>query len=135
MAGYIAKLALCMLYGLHGFIQQGAIEALENSADALTKGRDIYRHRRDLALAHLGTVEKLSCLSPEAGMFLMIDVRGTGLSSADFANQLYHETGVSLLDATAFGPSAQGHVRLSFAVSDAQIAEGCRRIKKFIECL
>ncbi len=133
LAGHVAKLALCMLYGMPGFIQQGAIEALTNGEDAVTQGRDIYRRRRDLALSHLGPINSLSCLSPEAGMFLMVDVRKTGLSAAEFADQLYEKTGVSLLNATAFGPSAEGHVRLSFAVSDEQIIEGCKRIRMFVE--
>lgn len=135
MAGYISKLALCMLYGMPGFIQRAAIEAINNGADAVNEGKVIYQRRRDLALTALGEVSRLSCLTPEAGMFLMVDVRGTGLTSAEFANQLYRTTGVSLLDATAFGDSAAGHVRLSFAVSDAHIIEGCRRIAQFVKTL
>jgi arginine:pyruvate transaminase len=135
MAGHVAKLALCMLYGLPGFIQQAAIEALSNGARAVQEGREIYKRRLDLALSALSAVKGLSCLTPEAGMFLMVDVRSTGLTSAEFANQLYQSTGVSLLDATAFGASAEGHVRLSFAVSDEQIIEGCRRIARFVDTL
>ena len=47
----------------------------------------------------------LKCHSPDAGMFMMLDVRGTGLSSGDFACKLYDATGVAVLDATAFGRS------------------------------
>jgi len=132
MAGHIGKLALCMLYGLPGFIQHAAVEALDHGTDDVARGRDIYRKRRDLALSLLGNTRGLRCLSPEAGMFLMVDVRATGLSPDEFATQLYAHTGVSVLNATAFGPSADGHVRLSFAVSDEKITEGCRRINKFV---
>ena len=72
---------------------------------------------------------------PDAGMFMMVDVRGTGLEVKEFAQRLYDSTGVSVLDATAFGASAAGHVRISTTVSDAEIDEAIRRIGNFIENL
>ena len=66
-------------------------------------------------------------------MFLLIDVRGTGLGSADFSWGLLNEEGVSVLDATAFGASAAGFVRLSYTLGEAELVEGCRRIRRFVE--
>jgi arginine:pyruvate transaminase len=135
LARHVGKLALCMLYGLPGFIQEAAVEALANCADDVAEGGRIYRRRAELALSLLDGIPRISCVAPDAGMFLMADIRETGLSAAEFANQLYAKTGVSVLDATAFGVSAKGFVRISFAVSDEQIAEGCRRIRSFVEGL
>jgi arginine:pyruvate transaminase len=84
-----------------------------------------------MAVACLNQVPGLKCLSPDAGMFMMLDVRGTGLSSRDFATRLYEATGVSVLDATAFGQSAAGHVRMSFVADDKSLEEACRRISNF----
>ena len=71
-------------------------------------------------------------LKPEAGMFLLIDVRGTGMSASDFAWGLLRQEGVSVLDATAFGPSAAGFVRLSYTLGEAELAEACVRIRRFV---
>jgi aspartate/methionine/tyrosine aminotransferase len=68
-------------------------------------------------------------------MFMMLDVRGTGLSAGEFSTALYEQQGVSVLDATAFGPSAAGHVRMSFVVDDASLEEACRRIAAFTRTL
>jgi arginine:pyruvate transaminase len=68
-------------------------------------------------------------------MFMMVKVTGSGYSVPEFVKALYHATGVSLLDATAFGASAAGYVRVSCTVSDAQLQEACRRIKSFMENL
>jgi aspartate/methionine/tyrosine aminotransferase len=38
---------------------------------------------------------------------------------------------VATLDATAFGPSAEGHVRISFAIDEKNLLEACRRIADF----
>lgn len=135
LIGHARNLALCMLYGLPGFIQEAATTALTEARDQMDRMRDIYRRRRDLALEELRPATKLTALSPQAGMFLLLDVRRTGLSALDFAWALYRAEGVSLLDGAAFGPSTAGFVRLSFAIGDDELQEGCRRICRFAERL
>ncbi|MGY0791396.1 pyridoxal phosphate-dependent aminotransferase [Azospirillum argentinense] len=132
LVAHMGTLALCMLYGLPGFVQQAALVAVEQGDEAVAAMREGYRRRRDIALEALGSVPGLRCLKPEAGMFMLVDVRGTGLPTMEFAWRLFRETGVSVLDAGAFGPAAAGCVRLSFAVSEAELAEACRRIAAFV---
>jgi arginine:pyruvate transaminase len=129
------NLSLSMLYGLPGFVMAGALAAVL-AHDQVTLGmRDIYLRRRDLVVAGLGDCQGIEVRSPDAGMFVLLDVRGTGLSSLDFAWRLFREAGVSVLDAAAFGEPAQGFVRLSFTVSDEQLARACVRIKSFVSTL
>jgi arginine:pyruvate transaminase len=42
-------------------------------------------------------------------MFVMVDIRETGLSAQAFADRLLDRHGVSVLAGEAFGPSAAGH--------------------------
>jgi aspartate/methionine/tyrosine aminotransferase len=35
--------------------------------------------------------------------------------------------------ADTFGPSAAEHVRITFAIADAKLAEACERIAEFVE--
>ena len=62
-------------------------------------------------------------------MFMLLDVRGTGLSSSEFAWGLLRQHGVSVLDAQAFGPSARGYLRMGMVVDDERLVEACRRIR------
>ncbi|SEM38950.1 arginine:pyruvate transaminase [Pseudomonas sp. ok272] len=135
LIGHLDNLLLCMLYGLPGFIQAAALKALEVDERVIGEARVLYRRRRDLVAEGLRNVPLLKCKVPEAGMFMLVDVRGTGLSSTDFAWQLFRETGVAVLDATAFGASTAGFVRISFTVSDAALSDACGRIASFIERL
>lgn len=125
--------AQAMLYGLPGFIQEGALAALTSAADAPAEMTALYRRRRDIMVGELGRVRGLAVLSPQAGMFAMIDVSGTGLDGAGFAEALWAEEKVSVLDGSAFSPTARDFVRLSFATADERIAEGARRIRRFVE--
>lgn len=129
---HLGRLALCMLYGLPGFIQQAAMTALENRPQIVADMREIYRRRRDIVFDRLRNVLGLHCLLPEAGMFMMVDVTGTGLNAYDFSWQLFRAQGVSVLDASAFGDTAAGFVRLGFVLDEARLAEACDRIAAFV---
>lgn len=129
----LERLALCMLYGLPGFIQQASLHALLHCEQDMLEMREIYRRRRDLLLERFASIPGLKALKPDAGMFLMVDVRGTGLSAPEFVKQLYDQTGVSVLDATAFGASAEGFVRVSYTVEDSLLDDAMARISKFVE--
>ncbi|CDF86042.1 ABC-type histidine transport system, ATPase component [Pseudomonas knackmussii B13] len=133
LVAHIENLALNMLYGLPGFVQEAALAAVRAHDEVASSMREVYRRRRDLVLQRLSRSSKLKLLSPQAGMFVMVDVRGTGLSSLDFAWQLFRARGVSVLDAAAFGPQANGFVRLSFTLADETLAEACERILAFVE--
>lgn len=135
LVGHLDNLLLCMLYGLPGFIQEAAIKALELDDEVVSDARTVYRRRRDLVVAGLGGIADLDCRVPQAGMFMLVDVRRTGLSSMDFAWQLFRATGVSVLDAQAFGASAEGFVRISFTVADDTLKDACQRIAGFVEGL
>jgi arginine:pyruvate transaminase len=130
-----AKLALCMLYGLPGFLQQAGIYALENSQQDIIDMREAYRARRDLLIQKFDDIPGLKSLKPDAGMFLMVDVRGTGLTAPEFVKRLYAHSKVSVLDATAFGASAKGYVRVSFVVGEATLLDASNRIAAFVNNL
>jgi len=65
----------------------------------------------------------------------MVDIRGYSQSSADFCKNLYAATGVSVLDAGAFGASADGWIRISYTLGEETLKAGCRRIVKYLETL
>src|ERR1700678_4460043 len=96
-------MAQCMLFGLPGFVQEAAAVALSVSDAAEARVREYCAVRRDFLLAGLGGIRGPQCFVPEAGMFLLIDVRGTGLSGYDFMCELYRSERVSVLDGGAFG--------------------------------
>jgi arginine:pyruvate transaminase len=126
------NLSLCMLYGLAGFIQEAAITALTEQREASAAMRDIYLARRELVCDALAAADRLNVLKPQAGMYVMADVRAYGMTSDEFSRALWAEQMVSVLDGRAFGHSADGWVRISFTLSEQELREGCRRIVEFL---
>ncbi|WP_251977903.1 pyridoxal phosphate-dependent aminotransferase [Salinicola avicenniae] len=128
LAAHLVNLALCMLYGSPGFIQDAAIAALREPPAVLDNMLDTYRQRRDTVLDALADSDVVTALSPAAGMFMMVDIRATGLSAEAFADHLLDAYGVSVLAGDAFGASAAGFVRLSLTVEASRLQEACRRL-------
>ena len=131
LAQHMGNLLLCMTYGAPGFVQDAACQALDDYDTVTDTIRTLYRRRRDLVCALLSDVPGLRCPVPEAGMFVLLDVRATGLTSSEVAWALFRQTGVSVLDAQAFGPSAEGFLRMGLVVDDERLVEACRRIKVY----
>jgi aspartate/methionine/tyrosine aminotransferase len=128
-------MAQCMLFGLPGFVQEAAVTALSVSDGAELRIRDYCAARRDFMLAGLDGVRGVKCLVPDAGMFLLLDVRGTGLSGYEFMCELYRTERVSVLDGGAFGQETRGFVRVCFATDEALLREAAVRIRRFVETL
>lgn len=128
LAGHLANLSLCMLFGLPDFVQRAAQVALERDLPEVARMREEYRQRRDLVCAALEGRAGLRPVRPDGGMFVMVDVRQTGLAAQAFAERLLDGYGVSVLAGEAFGPSAAGHIRIGLVVDQMQLADACRRI-------
>ncbi|MFJ3409010.1 pyridoxal phosphate-dependent aminotransferase [Pseudomonas protegens] len=128
LVGHLSNLALCMLYGLPDFIQNAAVVALTRELPELPRMRDEYRQRRDLVCTLLGQCPGLRPVLPDGGMFVMVDVRRTGLGAQAFAERLLEGYGVSVLAGEAFGPSVVGHIRIALVLDRERLAEACRRI-------
>jgi len=128
LIAHLANLAMAMLFGLPEFVMQGARVALEQDLVAVRTMREAYRQRRDCVCAALADCPGVRAHRPAGGMFVMLDIRATGLSAQAFAQRLLMEEGVALLPGDAFGPSAAGHVRMALVLAGEQLEEVCRRI-------
>jgi arginine:pyruvate transaminase len=125
------SLSMCMLFGLPGFIQEAAVAALQGSDAPEVRVRELCTTRRDMLLQGLEGVRGLRCSVPDAGMFTLIDVRGTGLSGYDFMRGLFRAEKVSVLDGGVFGEETRGFVRLCFATDETTLREAMVRIRRF----
>ncbi|KTC32798.1 MAG: pyridoxal phosphate-dependent aminotransferase [Pseudomonas sp.] len=131
LAGHLGNLALCMLYGLPDFIQNAAVVALSSDLPELVSMREEYRRRRDLVCSMLEQCPGLQPVRPDGGMFVMVDIRKTGLGAQAYADGLLEGHGVSVLAGDAFGPSVVGHVRIALVLDCQHLADACRRIARF----
>jgi aspartate aminotransferase len=119
--------------------QAAAVAALEGPQDSVAAMRRAYARRRDLVVALLNEVPRLSCHQPQGAFYVFPDLHDClGRTSAggaaihgdtDFVAALLAEHGVAVVPGSAFlGP---GHFRLSYAADEATLREACARIGQF----
>ena len=131
----VDELALCMLYGIPGFVQEAAIAALDIRHETEQAMQEYCRVRRDVLYRAVTDIPGVKVCWPDAGMFMLLDVRGTGLGSAAFLRGLFESEKVSLLDGAAFGRETDGFVRACFAAEPAELEEAGRRIRRYAASL
>lgn len=111
-------------------------------AEFLSKMQKTFDERRKLIVSLMRGIKSLSCNEPKGAFYLMVDVSGTFgkkcdgdviNNSSDFCAKLLEKALVAAVDGAAFG--APSCVRLSYAISEADIRKGLSRIAEFVASL
>jgi arginine:pyruvate transaminase len=131
LAGHLFNLLLSMTYGSPAFIQDAALVALERELPEVAALREDYRTRAAMMTGILGEAPRCHAVPPEGGMFVLLDIRGTGLEAAEFARRLLEREGVAVLPCDGFGPSAAGHLRIALSAPDRRLRDAGERIVRF----
>jgi arginine:pyruvate transaminase len=132
---HLFSLLLSMTYGSPAFIQDGVLPALERDLPEVATLREAYRDRARLLSGILADAPRCRVTPPEGGMFVLLDVRGTGLSSQEFAQALLERENVALLPCDGFGPSAVGYLRIALTAPEPRLEDAGRRIVSFARTL
>ncbi len=132
---HLFNLILCMLYGGPPFIQDGALAALTRDLPEVAALHEDYRRRAALMSETLAQAPRCRVVPPEGGMFVLLDVRESGLDSDAFARALLEREAVAVLPADGFGPSAAGHLRIALTLPDPVLREAGHRIVRFAQQL
>ncbi|MEO5920936.1 MAG: pyridoxal phosphate-dependent aminotransferase [Pseudolysinimonas sp.] len=117
--------------------QRAAIAALTGPQDAVATMRDAFDRRRKLITAGLDAIDGILCPMPAGAFYVYTDVTGllgrewagsTPSTSLELADLILDTVEVAAVPGEAFGPS--GYLRFSYALGDADIAEGISRLQK-----
>ncbi|MFP1644248.1 pyridoxal phosphate-dependent aminotransferase [Pontitalea aquivivens] len=121
--------------------QYAAVEALNGPQDYIRDSRVAFERRRDLVVSALNACPGITCPIPEGAFYVYPSIRdligktsAAGATITDdetFATALLEEAGVAVVFGSAFGLSP--NFRISYATSDAVLAEACARIRRFCE--
>jgi arginine:pyruvate transaminase len=122
-----------MLFGSQPFLEDALAFALDNDFPELDAMKRAYESRARALVKALDGSGKASARMPEGGMFVMVDVRRTGLSGNDFARRLLDEESVVTMPGESFGAGGAGHLRIALTVGVEEITEASKRIARLAE--
>ena len=120
--------------------QLAALAALTGDQTAARTMRDAFNARRRVIVDGLNAIEGIHCPEPMGAFYVYPDV--TGLLGKEWAGRMANtslelaaiildECEVAAVPGEAFGPS--GYLRFSYALGDADLAEGIARLQKFFQ--
>lgn len=126
--------------GAASFSQKAAALALDTDLAETHKMRDVFLSRRDLILGLLKEIPGVKCNVPEGAFYVFPDVSyyygkktedGSTIEDGDqLCEYILEKAYVALVAGSAFG--ADECIRISYAASDKEIVESCRRLKEVL---
>ncbi len=112
--------------------QFAAIEAISSCQKEVDNMRKEYDRRRRVILKGLSEAG-LPAYEAQGAFYVFPSIKSTGLSSEQFALELFKKEKVAVVPGTAFGDCGEGHIRCSYASSLDTIYEALTRIKRFVQ--
>jgi aspartate aminotransferase len=112
------------------FTQVAAIEALQDSTNAVDAMVAEYRKRRDLFVTKLNAIPGFRCQTPEGAFYAWVNIEDTGLPAEEVARILLEEAGVAAIAGAAFGPAGKNYVRFSLVSARNLLQEALERIER-----
>ncbi|MFD1511084.1 pyridoxal phosphate-dependent aminotransferase [Lacimonas salitolerans] len=119
----LAALAIHTTYGVPGFIQDAAQFALRQGIGMEQEIAAPFARRRAIALEILKRQTTIRALPPQGAMYMMLDIRQTGLSGEAFAESLLDTHMIAVMPGESFGQAPAGHIRVALTVDDARFTE------------
>ncbi|MBR2024035.1 MAG: pyridoxal phosphate-dependent aminotransferase [Clostridia bacterium] len=122
--------------------QHATIEALASTDEEIQGMVNVFDARRAKLLKLIADIDGVQAIEPDGAFYVMLVVGGlygkafngkTIKNSIDFADALLDGEKVATVPGVSFG--ADDCVRLSYALSEADMEEGLKRIKRFVESL
>ena len=112
--------------------QVAAIEALKSGESSVLEMVEDYNRRRLMIIKGLNDIG-LCCFEPRGAFYAFPSIKGSGMTSEEFAEKLLREEKVAVVPGTAFGQCGEGYVRCCYATSLAEIEEALLRMGRFVK--
>ena len=117
---HVANFSTHTTYGVPGFIQDAGLFALEQGPDLEERIAAPFR-RRHAAVQTLLAQRGVPVVPSAGAMYLMVDIRATGLSGEEFAHKLLDDHLIAVMPGESFGEAAQGHLRVALTIEDDRL--------------
>ena len=132
----LVLVAEAMLFGSQPFIEDALAVALNETHPEVERMRAAYKERAGVLVEAFTDATSVSARLPEGGMFIMLDIRKTGLTGEEFAWRLLDEESVGTMPGESFGSGGAGHVRVALTVESDVLKEASIRIRRLADtCL
>ncbi len=130
---HLITLATHTTYGVPGYIQDASVFALTQGDGLEQEVAAPFRRRRVIAQDILARQNTVGLIPSQGAMYLMLDIRATGMTGEGFADALLDAHHIAVMPGESFGAAAAGHVRVAMTIEDRAFARALATLCEFAE--
>jgi aspartate/methionine/tyrosine aminotransferase len=112
------------------FTQVAAIEALQDSTNAVPAMVEEYRKRRDIFVERLNKIPGFRCQTPDGAFYAWVNVEDSGMPAEEVQRLLLEEAGVAGIAGAAFGAEGKNYLRFSLVSAAHLLEEALERVQR-----
>ena len=120
-------------YSAPAVSQRAALAAMKRH-DTITEGlKKLYEARINVCYKKIQQIPQLSVLPPSGSIYLFVNIKGTGMKAAVFADKLLKEQGVLVVPGEVFGKAYEDYIRIACNKDEVVLRKAFKRIQAFVE--
>jgi arginine:pyruvate transaminase len=131
----LVLVAEAMLFGSQPFIEDALAVALSQRHPEVENLSAAFKDRAQQLVGAFEGSTAAKARMPEGGMFIMVDIRETGMSGDDFAWMLLNDHDIVVMPGESFGTGGAGHIRLALTNDVEILREAGARIRVVAEAV
>jgi len=117
----------------NSFVQRGGVRALSGEHPEVREMTERYDQRRKFMLERLKIMGLEPEVEPRGAFYIFVNARHIHSNSYELAFDILEKAGVALAPGIDFGRQGEGYLRISYANSMENLAEGADRLEKYIQ--
>jgi aspartate/methionine/tyrosine aminotransferase len=115
------------------FVQRAGLAALREAPPEIEEMRREYDARRRFLIGELPRLGLRFSVEPKGAFYVFVDASHVDHDSVRLAFDILEKAGVAVTPGIDFGERGEGHLRISYANSLGNIAEGMRRLEHYLK--
>ncbi|MCH4199834.1 MAG: pyridoxal phosphate-dependent aminotransferase [Clostridium tyrobutyricum] len=119
-------------YSAPSVSQRAALHALRLRKKVQPEMIEEFKNRMFYSYERINGIHGLSVLPIKGGIYNFVNIKGTGMTSNEFAKMLAREVHVIVIPGTSFGKSGEGYVRIACTVGIETLKEAFDRIENIL---
>lgn len=120
----------CAVFSAPTISQRAGLHAIKHKAEVLPGIVNTIGERMAYLQEALNSLKGVRCQAASSGMYLFPNIEGTGMTDKEFADYLFNEASIRVVEGSGFGEGGKGHVRIALTVPVPTLEKAIERMKQ-----
>lgn len=129
----MSKLALFSAMYPSSIIQHAIVNQKSNLDQFNLTARKIMHERADILVEGFNSINGLSCVYPEGGLYVWLNCSKIMENDVEFCDKMLYDCNIAMVPGSCFGETGKGYIRVSLGADKLKMQEAIKRIKEYFK--